>query len=237
MIYHSQMKFIECFITNVYSISFSSIYICIHTNFIKKHLIKDTFLTHNDTHRFHIGPLRCLLDTFDEVNEVVNIMNKNHNCAETIDRMNRGVAWGMFICGVTYFINAAEKLVEPGTLNSSLDVAGGIGVVLTMLVTLFAIFPVMKLKMTGAFMLKKEPESFMSDAMHTSFKNSWVATMLFLVLILAFQKPIDNLGIESSFYFIVLFGFMALSASISFFVITREDELEEELEDEELYNE
>lgn len=156
-------------------------------------------------------------------------MSNSMNCAEKIDQMNKGVAWGMFICGITYFITAAEKLVEPGTINKALDYAGGIGVLLTLVITLIACFPVIKIKIGSSSLLKNEPESFMTDTMHKSFKNSWIVTMMFLVLLLAFQNIIDDLNIAPSFYFIVLFGFMTLTASISFLFLSRDNGQEEEL--------
>ncbi|MRX27278.1 hypothetical protein [Kangiella sp. HZ709] len=154
-------------------------------------------------------------------------MSKSVNCAEAIDNMNRKVAWGLLFVGITYFMQAAEKLLEPGALNSALDIASGVGVVLTMGVTLWGIFPVMKLKAGGKLLSKSEPESFMTDAMHTSFKNSWMVTMITTTVALAFQKYIDDWNIETSFYLIVLFGFMTLTASLSFFYLTRNDDVED----------
>ncbi len=154
-------------------------------------------------------------------------MSKSVNCAEAIDHMNRRVALGMFFVGITYFMQAGEKLLEPGFWNSALDIASGVGVVLTMGVTLWGILPVAKLKIGGQFLKRSEPESFLTDAMHMSFKNSWIATMMSMVVVLAFARFIDDWSIEPSFYFIVIFGFMTLTASLSFFYLTRNDDVED----------
>ncbi len=149
------------------------------------------------------------------------------NCAEAIDRMHKYIAWGMLICGVTYFIVAAEKVFEQQPLNDYLDVASGFGAFLTAAVTFIGMIPVIRLKISGTFLMKKEPESFMTDAMHTSFKNSWIATMMFLVLLLALQRKLDEFALDGSFYLISLFGFMAFTASLSFLFLTRNDGLDE----------
>lgn len=154
-------------------------------------------------------------------------MKESMNCAETIDRMNRGVALGMLFCGITYFMQAAEKVIEPGTLNSVLDLGTAIGVVLTMVTTAWACYPVVRMKLSGKLFLNGEPESFVTDAMQMSFRNSWIITILILTLALAFQKFIDGWNIETSFYLILMFGLMTFTASVNFFYLTRSDDLEE----------
>lgn len=134
----------------------------------------------------------------------------------------------MLICGITYFVQAGEKLLQPGVLNSSLDVISMIGVVLTMLVTIIGCWPVIKMKTKLKMNLCPEPESFLTNAMQTSFRNSWLATMVLLVLVLALQKPIDKLQLDTSFFLIILFGFMAASTGISFLYLTREDSDEDQ---------
>lgn len=74
---------------------------------------------------------------------------KQNNCAETVDRMQRGVAWGMLLCGITYLIILAEDLTPKGTLNSILDKVTLGGVAITMAVTIFAIWPALKQKLGG----------------------------------------------------------------------------------------
>ncbi|NVK22928.1 MAG: hypothetical protein HWD86_10460 [Kangiellaceae bacterium] len=154
-------------------------------------------------------------------------MSKTINCAEAIDRMHKYIAWGMLICGITYFIVAAEQVFEQQPFNDYLDVARAIGVFLTVLVVFLGMWPVIRLKFAGKFMIKKEPESFMTEAMHASFKNSWLATMLFVVVLLSIQNKLDDLAFEISFYLIVLFGFMASSAALSFLYLTRNDGLDD----------
>ena len=159
---------------------------------------------------------------------MVNIMNETTNCAEKLDKMNKGVAWGMLVCGVTFLIIAAEKVVEPGQLNSVLDFAGGFGAMVTLVITFTACYPVIKMLLSGNTQIKKENESFMSNTMNTSFKNSWIITMMFLVIILSLQNIIDGLNIAPSFYFVLLFGFMTLSAAINFLYLSRDDDSEHE---------
>lgn len=153
-------------------------------------------------------------------------MNKN-NCAETVDRVQTGVARGMLVCGITYLILLWEALTEKGRLNEILDFAAIIGSFLTVVVTFVSLWPVIKQKLTGKVLVKNEAESFVSGAMLASFKNGWIALTLTLVVLLGLSKYLDSLGLPLKFYFVLLFAVAVLSASISFFWITREDDLED----------
>ncbi len=149
------------------------------------------------------------------------------SCAEAIDHLNGKVAWGMLFMGVTYFLRAAEQLVEPGAVNSTLDIVSGITMVTSMLLTFWAIWPVAKLKIGNKLINQPEGDSFLTDAMNMSFKNSWIITFMTTTLCLAFQKFMDDWGLPVSFYLIFLFGFMAVTASLSFFYLTKKDDLED----------
>lgn len=151
---------------------------------------------------------------------------KRNNCAETVDRMQRGVAWGMLLCGITYLVIIAEDLTPKGTLNNILDMITMAGVVVTMGITLVAIWPALKQKMSGQLNRSKEPESFLSGAMLESFKNGWIASTLSIVVLLSVSSRLELLELPIRFYFTALFAIAVLSVSISFFWLTREDDLE-----------
>ncbi|WP_018624437.1 hypothetical protein [Kangiella aquimarina] len=151
---------------------------------------------------------------------------KQNNCAETVDRMQRGVAWGMLLCGITYLIILAEDLTPKGTLNSILDKVTLGGVAITMAVTIIAIWPALKQKLSGQLIGAKEPEGFLSGAMLTSFKNGWIATTLSITILLSLSSRFELLELPIRFYFTSLFAIAVLSVSISFFWLTREDDLE-----------
>lgn len=151
---------------------------------------------------------------------------KQNNCAETVDRMQRGVAWGMLLCGITYLIIIAEDLTPKGTLNNILDMITMAGVVVTMVTILVAFWPALKQKMSGQLNRSKEPESFLSGAMLESFKNGWIASTLSIVVLLSVSSRLELLELPIRFYFTALFAIAVLSVSISFFWLTREDDLE-----------
>lgn len=157
----------------------------------------------------------------------LEVYMNQRNCAETIDRMQKGVAWGMLICGITYLFILAEDLTPQGTLNSIFDIIIMAGVVITMVVTFAAIWPAMKKKVTGQLVGHQEPEGFVSGAMLLSFKNAWIATTCSITILLGLSSQLENLELTIKFYFTLLFAISALSASISFFWITREDDLED----------
>ncbi|RDX36441.1 hypothetical protein DZA50_05090 [Kangiella sp. HD9-110m-PIT-SAG07] len=148
------------------------------------------------------------------------------NCAEIVDRVQTGVARGMLVCGVTYLVLLAEVLTAKGRLNEILDFAAIIGSALTVIVTFVSLWPVIKQKLTGKSFVPNEPESFISGAMLASFKNGWIALTLTLVFLLGLSKFLDGLGLPLKFYFVLLFAVAVLSASISFFWLTRDDDLE-----------
>ncbi|AOE50273.1 hypothetical protein [Kangiella sediminilitoris] len=148
------------------------------------------------------------------------------NCAETVDRMQKGVALGMLICGFTYLAIMAEDLTPKGTFNDVLDLIVMVGVVLTMSVTLFAIWPALKQKLSGRLVTNSEPEGFVSGAMLSSFKNGWIATTFSITMLLSFSSQLEDLGLGIRFYFTTLFAVEVLSVSISFFWITRDDKQE-----------
>ncbi|ACV27228.1 hypothetical protein [Kangiella koreensis] len=151
---------------------------------------------------------------------------KQNNCAETVDRMQRGVAWGMLLCGITYLFIIAEELTPKGTLNNVLDMITMGGVVITMAVTLVAMWPALKQKLGGQLIGPKEPEGFVSGAMLVSFKNGWIVTTLSITILLSFSSRLELLELPLRFYFTSLFAIAVLSASLSFFWLTREDDLE-----------
>ena len=151
---------------------------------------------------------------------------KQNNCAETVDRMQRGVAWGMLLCGLTYLFIIAEDFTPKGTLNSILDMVTMGGVVITMGVTLIAIWPGIKQKLGGQLVGAKETEGFVSGAMLVSFKNGWIATALSITVLLSFSSRLELLELPVRFYFTSLFTIAVLSVSLSFFWLTREDDLE-----------
>lgn len=151
---------------------------------------------------------------------------KQNNCAETVDRVQRGVARGMLVCGLTYLFLLWEELTDKGRLNEILDFTVIIGSVLTVAVTFISLWPVIKQKLTGKILVKNEPESFVSGAMLASFKNGWIALTLSLVVLIGMSKFIESFDLSLRFYFALLFAIAVLSASISFFWLTREDDLE-----------
>lgn len=149
------------------------------------------------------------------------------NCAETVDKVQTGVARGMLVCGMTYIVMLWELLTAKGRLNEVLDFAVIIGAFLTVVVTFISLWPVIKQKLTGKVFVQNQTESFVSGAMLASFKNGWIALTLTLVVLLGGAKFLDGLGLPLRFYFVLLFAIAVLSASISFFWITRDDDLEE----------
>ena len=158
----------------------------------------------------------------------VFIMSKAVNCAEVLDRMQKGVAWGMIVCGITYFFVAAEKVFEENPLNDYLDFASGVGVFLTFVVTFLAIFPVAKMKFQGKMTGQKEPESFITQSLISSIVRSFHINIGVLVLLLAFQKPLDDWGMPPSFYLILMFGSMVFWVGANFLYLTRADDLEDD---------
>ena len=154
-------------------------------------------------------------------------MKQQMNCAEAVDRMQKGVASALLICGFTYLVLLVEELTPSGTLNKVLDAVSGIGVLITLIVTFVAMWPLMKLKMKGHFRLDKEPESFFSNAMLMSFKNGWIASMVTIVLLLGVSTKLETFELSHKFFFILLFAVSVLSVSISFFWQTRKDGLDE----------
>ncbi|NVJ66796.1 MAG: hypothetical protein HWE16_09910 [Gammaproteobacteria bacterium] len=155
-------------------------------------------------------------------------MSKSVNCAEVLDRMQKGVAWGMIVCGITYFFVAAEKVFEENPLNDYLDFASAVGVFFTFVVTFIAIFPVAKLKLQGKMKDQKEPESFVAQSLMTSIVRSFHINIIFLVLLLAFQKPLDDWGMPPSFYLILIFGSMVFWVGANFLYLTRSDDFDED---------
>ena len=155
-----------------------------------------------------------------------SIAMSQKNCAETVDRVQTGVARGMLVCGVTYLILLWEALTEKGRLNEILDFAAIIGSAVTVIVTFVSLWPVIKQKLTGKTLVKNEAESFVSGAMLASFKNGWIALTLTLVVLLGTTKFLDSLALPLKFYFVLLFAVAVLSASLSFFWLTRDDDLE-----------
>lgn len=151
---------------------------------------------------------------------------KQNNCAETVDRMQRGVAWGMLLCGITYLFIIAEDFTPKGTLNNVLDMITMGGVVITMAVILVAIWPSLTQKLGGQLAGAKEPEGFVSGAMLVSFKNGWIATTLSITVLLSFSSRLELLELPVRLYFTSLFAIAVLSVSLSFFWLTREDDLE-----------
>ncbi|WP_223669665.1 hypothetical protein [Kangiella shandongensis] len=149
------------------------------------------------------------------------------NCAETVDRMQKGVALGMLICGLTYLAILAEDLTPKGTLNEVLDLIIMVGVVITMSVTLYAIWPALKQKLSGKLIANSEPEGFVSGAMLSSFKNGWIAITFSISILLGLSSQLELLDLDIRFYFTSLFAIAVLSVSISFFCLTRDDGLEE----------
>jgi len=141
--------------------------------------------------------------------------------------MQKGVAWGMLICGLTYLVLLIEELTPSGKLNQILDGISGLGVVMTLGVTFLAMWPLMKMKLQGKFKLVKEPESFFSNAMLMSFKNGWIASMVTIILLLGFSSWLETFELSHKFFFILLFAVSVLSVSISFFWQTRKDDLEQ----------
>jgi hypothetical protein len=154
-------------------------------------------------------------------------MKKNINCAEAVDRMQNGVAWGMLICGLTYIVLLVEELTPAGTLNQVLDGISGLGVIITLIVTFLAMWPLIRMKLKGEFTLAKEPESFFSNAMLMSFKNGWIASMVTIILLLGVSTRLETLGLSHKFFFILLFAVSILSVSLSFFWQTRKDGLDD----------
>ena len=150
----------------------------------------------------------------------------SHNCAETVDRVQTGVARGMLVCGITYLFLLWETLTDKGRLNEILDFIAIIGSGLTVIVTFVSLWPVIKQKLTGKVVVKNEPESCVSGAMLASFKNGWIALTLTIVVLLGLSKFLDGLALPLKFYFVLLFAVAVLSASVSFFWLTREDDLE-----------
>lgn len=151
---------------------------------------------------------------------------KQINCAETVDRVQKGVARGMLVCGLTYLLILWEELTDKGRLNEMLDFAVIIGSMLTIAVTFISLWPVIKQKMTGRVLVKNQPESFISGAMLASFKNGWIVLTLSLVVLISVSKFVESFELSLRFYFALLFAIAVLSASISFFWLTREDDLE-----------
>lgn len=121
---------------------------------------------------------------------------KQNNCAETVDRVQRGVARGMLVCGLTYLFLLWEELTDKGRLNEILDFTVIIGSVLTVAVTFISLWPVIKQKLTGKILVKNEPESFVSGAMLASFKNGWIALTLSLVVLIGMSKFIESFDLS-----------------------------------------
>lgn len=158
-------------------------------------------------------------------------MSKRVNCAEAMDRMQKGVSWGMIVCGVTYFFVAAEKLFEDNPVNDYLDFASGVGVFLTCAITLLAMFPVIRMKLKGE-MTGKEPESFFSQAMITSVANSFHINLFVIIVMLGLTSKIDEWSMPPSFYLVLIFGSLVFWVGANFLFLTRNDGLEEDNFDE-----
>lgn len=146
----------------------------------------------------------------------------NINCAEAVDRMNKGLAWGLLLIAVTYGLEATGFMVSEQA-KEILSKVSGVTTVLTVLATLWGMWPIIKLKIQKNISVGQEPESFFCNAMHTSFKNSWVATTLVIVILLSQANRLEGLELPLKFYLISLFGFTTLVASLSFLLLTRDD--------------
>lgn len=136
----------------------------------------------------------------------------------------------MTICGVTYFVVAAEKAFEQNPLNDYLDLATVVGIALTVAVTFFAMFPVIKMKLTGKMKGKKEPESFFSQVMISSLVRSFHINLFLLIILLGLESRIDKWSLPPSFYLVVMFGSMVFWVGMVFLFSINTDELDE-LED------
>lgn len=158
-------------------------------------------------------------------------MSKSMNCADVLDRMQRGVAWGMVVCGLTYFVVAAEKVFEENPINNYLDFMSGLGAFLTMLVTLIAMYPIVKLKLQGKLTGANEPESFFGLSMLKSIARSFYINMFILVMLLSLGNKFDEMNLEPSFFLILLFGTLVFFVGVNFLYLTRNDGLEDDFDE------
>ncbi len=150
-------------------------------------------------------------------------MNKQSNCAETIDLMNIRIALGFLVVSLAYAMEASVYLVPEG-FQKSADVfslvLGGISMVLI----LWAIGPSLLRKIRTRSFSYQQPESFIVQAFNQALSKSWVITMVSLVVLKTMDKLVASSNLPIDFYFKAMTFLMMFSASVVFLVLIRSDD-------------
>gem|GEM_PF-1435074 len=173
-------------------------------------------MLHNVTLRYRYMPFK--LHPFEE-------RFMNNNCAELVDTMNKRLAIGFLVVSMAYAFEVLSFLVgEP--LKGYSKQAGDIFAVLSMVVVLFAMWPVLKRQVTNPQIKNHEEESFITDALHTSIRISWMITLFCLMFMMAMDNLRAKLNLPVDFYFKLLFFIMMFTVGIGFFLKTRDESME-----------
>ncbi len=150
-------------------------------------------------------------------------MNQTINCAESVDTMNKRLAIGFLVVSLVYALDVLGYLInEP--LKIYLNHTGNALAILSILIVVFAMWPIFSQQITKSQSKYHEAESFITDAMHSSIRISWMVTLFFLVLMMSLDNFREGLDLPTDFYFKLIFFVMMFTVGASFFFITRDDD-------------
>ena len=149
----------------------------------------------------------------------------NNNCAELVDTMNKRLATGFLVVSAAYAFEVLSFLVsEP--LKGYFKQAGDFFSLFSIVVVLFALWPVLKRQMTKQSIKNHEEESFITEALHTSIRISWMITLFCLMFLMTMDNLRAKLNLPVDFYFKLLFFIMMFTVGIGFFLKTRDEPME-----------
>lgn len=150
-----------------------------------------------------------------------NMMNKEINCAELVDTMNHRLAIGFLVVSLAYAFDVLTFLVnEP--IKYYADRAGTVMAVLAVVIILYALRPVLNQRISKTQTKAHETESFITEALNTSIRTSWILALVSITVMMAMNKFGVNLDLPVDFYFRLLFFIMMFSVALSFMIRTRD---------------
>ena len=158
-------------------------------------------------------------------------MNATYTYAEKADRLNTAVAFAMFFMGIAYGCLAIRLLTSEEMANYlSLISKGTMMVAVAIILWTFTPFIVQKVKAKKSIVSSRgcsEPEGFITQSFHRACLISWMTVFVSLSLIGGLDEKMKGLDLPAEFYISTVLCMMLIVTSLTFFYLTRSDDVEE----------
>lgn len=148
-------------------------------------------------------------------------MNEGASIPDVADRHRRLLAYALLALGARYGVSAAADLVGPGLASALGIVADGLALLAVGLVAVILFWKARKLSGRD-WHLYRNADGFVARTIARAQSASWVATLLFLILL----EPWDGLSqrLSTEFVFDASLAVMLLSFAGTYFYLDRVDD-------------